>query len=103
MIEPGSSPRRRTVRETFWRSQLRRTAILLSIWAVVAFGLSILGADLLNRFVIGGVPLGFWMAQQGSIFIFILLILVYTILSDRADRRQGLREDLPPPSTQEPF
>jgi len=53
--------------------------------------------------VIGGVPLGFWMAQQGSIFIFILLILVYTILSDRADRRQGLREDLPPPSTQEPF
>ena len=79
-------------RRTYWRRQLRRTLVLLAVWLVVGFGLSILFVEPLNRFSIGGVPLGFWMAQQGSILVFILLILVYAVLSQRADRQAGLEE-----------
>ncbi|MEM9667096.1 MAG: DUF4212 domain-containing protein, partial [Bacteroidota bacterium] len=70
----------------YWRSQVTRIAILLSIWAIVAFGMGIFGVEALNQFTLNGVPFGFWMAQQGSIFIFVILILVYAVLSDRADR-----------------
>lgn len=79
-------------RKTYWRRQLRRTVILLTVWAVVGFGLSILLAEQLNQINIGGMPLGFWMAQQGSIYVFILLILIYALLSGRADRAAGLEE-----------
>lgn len=77
-------------RKAYWRRQLQRTVILLLIWAITGFGLSILFVEELNLVMIGGMPLGFWMAQQGSIYIFILLILVYALLSDRADRKAGL-------------
>ena len=79
-------------RETYWRRQVRRTGILLVVWAVVGFGLSILFVENLNEIQLGEMPLGFWMAQQGSIFVFILLVLVYAILSGRADREAGLEE-----------
>lgn len=87
-------------RDAYWRGQLRRIVVLLAIWAAVAFGLSIALAPALNQVMLGGIPLGFWWAQQGSILVFIVLILVYAILSDRADRAAGLdEEDVPPPST----
>lgn len=91
----------RTPREEYWRRQIIRTSALLAIWAFVAYGMSIFGVELLNSVVIGGMPLGFWMAQQGSIYVFILLILCYTILSERADRKAGLHETKPflPPET----
>ncbi len=76
----------------YWRSQLRRIAMLLAVWAVVAFGLSIVLAPVLNRVSFGGVPLGFWMAQQGSLFVFVVLIWLYARASDRADRAAGLDE-----------
>lgn len=79
-------------RETYWRRQLLRTGILLVVWAVVGFGLSILFVEQLNRVTIGDMPLGFWMAQQGSIFVFIVLILLYAVLSGRGDRQAGLDE-----------
>ncbi len=71
----------------YWRANLKVVCVLLSIWAVVAFGLGILGVEALNRFQMGGFPLGFWFAQQGSIFIFIVLIWVYARWMDRIDRR----------------
>ena len=77
-------------RKAYWRKQLQRTAILLLIWAITGFGLSILFVEELNLVMLGEMPLGFWMAQQGSIYIFILLILAYALLSDRADRKAGL-------------
>ena len=87
-----SDDRRRIIRKQYWRRQLRRTSILLIIWAVVGFGLSILFVEELNQIHLGTMPLGFWMAQQGSIFVFILLILAYALLMERADREAGLDE-----------
>lgn len=80
------------IRKTYWRRQLRRTTILLSIWAIVGFGLSILFVEELNHIKLGEMPLGFWMAQQGSIYVFILLVLAYALLMERADRQAGLDE-----------
>jgi putative solute:sodium symporter small subunit len=71
----------------YWRSNLRLLTVLLAIWFACSFGLGILLVEPLNRIQVGGFPLGFWFAQQGSIYIFILLILVYAVLMDRADRR----------------
>lgn len=79
-------------REAYWRRQLTRIAVLLAVWAFVAFGLSIFLAPALNAFSLGGVPFGFWMAQQGSIFVFVVLVWVYAWASDRADREAGLDE-----------
>ena len=79
-------------KEQYWRAQIRRIAILLAVWAVVAFGLAIFGAPALNKVSLGGVPLGFWMAQQGALFVFVALIWIYARASDRADREAGLDE-----------
>jgi len=79
-------------KEAYWRGQKRRIAILLTVWAVVGFGLAIFAAPALNEISLGGVPLGFWMAQQGAIFVFVALIGVYAWTSDRADRAAGLDE-----------
>ncbi len=77
-------------RKLYWRKQVRRTAVLILIWAVTGFGLSIFFVEELNLIRMGDMPLGFWMAQQGSIYVFILLILLYAVLSGRADREAGL-------------
>ena len=62
--------------------------ILLAVWALAGLGAGVLFADYLNRLgSIGGFPLGFWFAQQGSIIVFILLILVYAIAMNRLDAR----------------
>jgi putative solute:sodium symporter small subunit len=70
----------------YWRQNKRLIALLLSVWALVSLGGGILGVELLNRFSIGQLPLGFWMAQQGAIFVFVILIFVYAWAMDRIDR-----------------
>ena len=77
-------------KKQYWQQQIRRTIGLLIIWAIVGFGVSILGVEYFNQFDFNGIPFGFWMAQQGSIIIFVLLILAYTLLSERADKKAGL-------------
>ena len=69
----------------YWRKNVRIMAVLLAIWAAVGLGCGVLFAETLNRFRLGGFPLGFWFAQQGSILIFVLLILVYGIALNRLD------------------
>jgi putative solute:sodium symporter small subunit len=64
--------------------------ILLSVWFGVSFGLGILLVEWLNGFHVGGFPLGFWFAQQGSIYVFVGLILVYALWMDRIDREHGV-------------
>lgn len=74
----------------YWRANLRIMAVLLSIWFTSSYLLGIVFVEPLNAVRLGGFPLGFWFAQQGSILIFILLILVYVLWMDRLDRRFGV-------------
>lgn len=75
------------LRTRYWRTNLRYLAILLVIWFAVSFGAGILFAEWLNQFTVGGFPLGFWFAQQGSIYVFLILIATYIVLMNRLDRR----------------
>ena len=79
----------------YWRRNLRYLATLLTVWALVSFGAGIIWADALNRVRIPGTgfPLGFWFAQQGAIYTFLLLIAVYVVLMNRLDRAYGVREE----------
>lgn len=71
----------------YWRSNVRLMAALLGVWAVVGLGCGVLFADALNRLRIGGYPAGFWFAQQGSIIVFVLIILVYAVALNRLDAK----------------
>ncbi|MBI1291933.1 DUF4212 domain-containing protein [bacterium] len=70
----------------YWRANVRLIVVLLSIWAFVSLGCSILFVDLLNRIPFFGVPFGFWMAQQGTIWVFLGLIAVYVWRMQVLDR-----------------
>ena len=80
-------------RRAYWRENLTIVAVLLTIWFVVSFLLSIVFVDDLNKTRLGGFPLGFWIAQQGSLFVFVALIFIYVWLMNRLDRKYGLEED----------
>jgi putative solute:sodium symporter small subunit len=80
------------VRRDYWRRNLRLMAVLLAVWALVAFGAGIFFADLLNNIVVIGIPLGFWFANQGSILVFLGLIAVYVWRMDKLDREYGIEE-----------
>ena len=71
----------------YWRKNLRYLAILLGIWFLVSFGAGILFVDYLDQYRIGGFKLGFWFAQQGSIYVFVILIFVYVRLMNRLDKK----------------
>ena len=75
---------------SYWRSNLRLMAALLAVWFVVPFGLGIVFVEPLNQIHIGGFPLGFWFAQQGSIYVFSVLVLVYALMMHRLDRKHGV-------------
>ncbi len=79
----------------YWQANIRILMILLAIWFTVSFGFGILLADVLNQIRIpgSGFKLGFWFAQQGSIYTFVVLIFVYVVLMNRLDRRYGVQED----------
>ena len=76
----------------YWRKNLRYLLILLSIWFLVSFGAGILFADTLNGIRMGGFKLGFWFAQQGSIFVFVILIFIYVRLMNNLDKEFDLDE-----------
>jgi putative solute:sodium symporter small subunit len=68
-------------------------AKILVAWFLVSFGAGILFAPMLNNFHLGGYPLGFWFAQQGSIYVFIALIFYYAKKMGDIDRRFDVHED----------
>ncbi len=78
---------------SYWKKNLRTLLILLVIWFVVSFGFGIILVEPLNQFHLGGYPLGFWFAQQGSIYSFIILIFVYVVRMNRLDREFDVNED----------
>ncbi|MAM18544.1 MAG: DUF4212 domain-containing protein [Christiangramia sp.] len=76
----------------YWRENIKYLFILLSIWFLVSFGAGILFKDFLDQFHLGGFKLGFWFAQQGSIYIFVILIFVYIRLMNHLDKKYGYDE-----------
>ena len=74
----------------YWKTNLKYLAILLSIWFIVSFGCGILFVDELNTIRMGGFKLGFWFAQQGSIYVFTVLIFVYIRLMNKLDKKYNL-------------
>ena len=73
--------------KNYWKTNLKYLIILLSIWFTVSFGFGILLVDELNSIRMGGFKLGFWFAQQGSIFVFVILIFVYIKLMNKLDNQ----------------
>lgn len=69
----------------YWRENLRIISLLLATWFIVSFGFGILLSDFLDQFKFGGFKLGFWFAQQGSIFFFVILIFIYVHLLNKLD------------------
>jgi len=76
----------------YWKKNLRILLVLLLIWFAVSYGCWILFVESLNTIKIGGFPLGFWFAQQGSIYVFCLLIFVYVILMNKLDKEFDVDE-----------
>ena len=79
------------IAKKYWKENLKYLVILLSVWFTVSFGFGILLIDELNQFKIGGFKLGFWFAQQGSIYVFVLLIFIYILLMNRLDKKYNLK------------
>jgi putative solute:sodium symporter small subunit len=77
----------------YWKATLALLTKILIVWFLVSFGAGILFADWLNNFHLGGYPLGFWFAQQGSIYVFIVLIFYYGKKMGESDRRFDVHEE----------
>ena len=80
-------------RQEYWVRNLKVVLSLLVIWFLVSYGFGILMVDWLDQFEFFGFKLGFWFAQQGSIYVFVLLILAYVIIMNKVDREHDVHED----------
>ncbi|GGK46345.1 MULTISPECIES: DUF4212 domain-containing protein [Flavobacteriaceae] len=78
--------------KAYWKENLGYLAILLSIWFLVSYVFGILLVDQLNSIKMGGFKLGFWFAQQGSMYVFVILIFVYVKLMNKLDKKYGVDE-----------
>ncbi len=78
--------------QRYWKTNKTYMILLLALWGLVSYGFGIFFVEPLNAVHLGGFPLGFWFAQQGSIYVFVLIILVYFLLMDRLDKRYDVHE-----------
>lgn len=78
--------------KAYWKENLGYLAILLSIWFLVSYVFGILLVDQLNEIKLGGFKLGFWFAQQGSMYVFVILIFVYVKMMNKLDKKYGVDE-----------
>ncbi|GLB49137.1 DUF4212 domain-containing protein [Neptunitalea lumnitzerae] len=76
----------------YWKENLKYLTILLVVWFLASYGAGILFKDALNEISLGGFKLGFWFAQQGSIYVFVILIFVYVRLMNKLDEKYGYNE-----------
>ena len=93
MNEKQNGPDEEGVAIRYWRENVKLLCTLIAIWFVVSFGAGIIFVDTLNKIVIGGFPLGFWFAQQGSIVVFVVLIFVYTVRMKHIEKRFGVGDE----------
>lgn len=82
-----------TMLKKYWKKNLQYLSILLIIWCLVSYGFGIFWVDELNTIRLGGFGLGFWFAQQGSIYVFMFLIFIYVWLMNRLDKKYNVDED----------
>ncbi len=80
-------------RAAYWKANVRLLITLLVIWFLVSYGAGILFSGPLNAISLGGYKLGFWFAQQGSMYIFLVLIFVYALRMNQLDKKFGVHED----------
>ncbi|MFT4833050.1 MAG: putative solute:sodium symporter small subunit [Psychroserpens sp.] len=78
--------------KAYWKENLRYLLLLLSIWFIVSYGAGILFKEVLDTIKVGGFKLGFWFAQQGSIYVFVILIFIYVRLMNKLDKKYGFDE-----------
>jgi putative solute:sodium symporter small subunit len=78
--------------DEYWKSNLRIVSSLLLVWFIASFGFGIIFSDMLDQIKVGGFKLGFWFAQQGSIYIFVLIIFIYVWLMKRLDKKLSEKE-----------
>ena len=78
--------------QAYWKSNIRIVLSLLVIWFLISFGCGILFVDALDNIRFGGFKLGFWIAQQGAIFVFVILVFVYIYLMDKLDDKYNLEK-----------
>jgi len=76
----------------YWKENIKYLTILLSIWFIASYGCGIFFREELNQIRLGGFKLGFWFAQQGSIYVFVILIFVYVRLMNKLDKKYGFDE-----------
>jgi putative solute:sodium symporter small subunit len=79
--------------QKYWQKHLRIIGALMFVWFLVSYGFGILLADQLDTIRIGGFGLGFWFAQQGSMYVFVVIIFLYVFLMNRLDREFGVSEE----------
>lgn len=77
----------------YWKENLKYLTILLAVWFVVSYGAGIIFKDALDSVRLGGFKLGFWFAQQGSIYVFVVLIFIYVRLMNKLDKKYGYDEE----------
>ena len=82
-----------TKRQAYWKANLRLVAMLLAIWFVVSYLFGIILVDQLNAIPLGGYKLGFWFAQQGSMYVFVVLIFFYANRIGKLDKKFNVHED----------
>tara|TARA_B100001063_G_scaffold229499_1_gene241756 strand:- start:206 stop:460 length:255 start_codon:yes stop_codon:yes gene_type:complete len=75
--------------KAYWKDNIRYLLILLSVWFLVSFGAGIIFKNFLNEFKFGGFKIGFWFAQQGSMYVFVILIFIYVRLMNKLDKKYG--------------
>jgi putative solute:sodium symporter small subunit len=90
--ESSQSPQNGQSNKAYWRANLRLMGWLLAIWFIVSYGCGILFVDQLDTIRIGGFKLGFWFAQQGSIYVFVVLIFVYVWQMNKLDCKHDVDE-----------
>ena len=78
--------------QSYWKSNLKVVFSLLSLWFIASYGFGIIFSDFLDQIKIGGFKLGFWFAQQGSIYVFVILIFVYVKLMNNLDKKFGFKK-----------
>lgn len=91
--EAGGHDVPQRVLRAYWRQNLMLMGALLTVWLLVSFGAGILFRDFLDQWSIGGAPLGFWFAQQGAIYVFVILIFVYSAAMHRIEQRFDVDDD----------